>query len=65
VISGVGTTAVYADEVEEPILTASDATFSEGYVGFGSFDDTGNVRNVKVWAPSAAEVTAPFFAAAP
>jgi hypothetical protein len=32
-------------------MTATDKTFGWGYVGFGTFDDTGRVSNVKIWAP--------------
>jgi len=47
-----GTTKVYFDDVTKPIMTAEDTTFKSGYVGFGSFDDTGMVTNIKIWAPS-------------
>jgi hypothetical protein len=29
-------------------MTAEDKTFPTGHVGFGSFDDTGRFRNVRV-----------------
>ena len=29
-----------------PIMTATDKTFGDGFVGFGSFDDTGKVDNI-------------------
>ncbi len=46
-----GSMSVYdRDGAATPILAAKDKTFSSGYVGFGSFDNTGKVRNVKVWA---------------
>lgn len=45
-----GTIKVYFDDMEAPILEASDTTFGAGYLGVGSFDDTGRYRNVTVWA---------------
>ena len=48
-----------------PIMTAEDANFGSGWVGFGSFDDTGKVDNVRIWAPSTPEMKAiPFFQSA-
>ena len=32
----------------KPIMKAEDKTFQTGYVGFGSFDDTGRFRNVSL-----------------
>ncbi len=61
--SAPGDMAVYADGAAMPILTASDNRLGSGYVGFGSFDDKGRVRNVKVWAPSAEKAAAGFFSA--
>jgi hypothetical protein len=34
------------------IMVAEDRTFPSGYVGFGSFDDTGMVDNIRIWAPA-------------
>jgi hypothetical protein len=36
-----GEVAVYLDDMDQPILTAAAAEFGHGYVGVGSFDDTG------------------------
>lgn len=58
-----GDMAVHADGGTEPILTATDARLGSGYFGFGSFDDKGRVRNIRVWAPSAEKVPAGFFMA--
>ncbi len=41
-----GTIRVYFDDMREPVMTATDATFPWGQVGVGSFDDTGNFDNV-------------------
>ena len=47
-----GTISVYFDDMENPVQVASDTTFTEGYIGFGSFDDTGRMDNIRVYAPS-------------
>lgn len=52
------------DAPGEAILTASDKTFSDGYVGFGSFDNSGQVRNVKVWAAASTPGAPDFFSPA-
>lgn len=48
-----GTIEVYFNDMSKPVMTAEDKTFPKGYVGFGSFDDTGFIDNVKIWAPKA------------
>jgi hypothetical protein len=45
-----GTIEVYINDMNTPIMTAEDTTFGWGYVGFGSFDDTGRISDLKVWA---------------
>jgi hypothetical protein len=49
----VGTIEVFDVAKDELILAASDRTFGEGYIGFGSISDNGRVRNLKVWAAGA------------
>lgn len=44
-----GTIKVYFNDMNEPIMEAEDTHFDVGYVGFGSFDDTGMVDNIKLW----------------
>ncbi len=44
-----GAIRVFFDNLDQPIMTAEDKTFLHGKVGFGSFDDTGNVDNIVVW----------------
>jgi hypothetical protein len=46
-----GSIKVYFDDLTKPIMVAEDKTFDSGYLGFGSFDDTGKIGNVKIWAP--------------
>jgi hypothetical protein len=45
-----GTVRVFFDDMEKPIMTGMDKTFGPGAIGFGSFDDTGKVANIKVWS---------------
>lgn len=53
------------DAPATPILTANDQKFTDGYVGFGSFDNSGQVRNVKVWAATSTPGAPDFFSPAP
>lgn len=50
-----GSIKVFFDDMETPIMEATDTHFDFGYIGFGSFDDTGMVDNVKVWGEKAPE----------
>lgn len=43
-----GRIAVFFDDHAEPILTATDTTLGWGRVGLGSFDETGEFRNIEV-----------------
>jgi len=43
-----GEIAVYMDGSKDPLMTAVDTTFDSGRVGFGSFDNIGRLRNLKV-----------------
>jgi len=44
-----GTIEVFFDNNPEPIMTAVDDTFKSGRIGAGSFDDTGQFDNIKIW----------------
>ncbi|GAG01629.1 unnamed protein product, partial [marine sediment metagenome] len=44
-----GTIEVYFDNMAEPVMTATDSTFGQGKVGIGSFDDTGQFDNIRLW----------------
>ncbi len=46
-----GTIEIYFDDMTTPIMEASDTHFLSGHVGLGSFDDTGDFDNLKIWAP--------------
>lgn len=56
-----GTIKVYFDDLLKPIMLAEDKTFGAGYVGFGSFDDTGKIDNIKIWGPSVETKKTRFF----
>jgi len=60
----VGTIKVYFDDLTKPIMIAEDKTFGAGQIGFGSFDDTGMVDNIRIWSPSVETKQAGFFKAA-
>ncbi len=44
-----GTIEVYFDDMEKPIMSASDKHFLWGRVGVGSFDDTGEFDAFRLW----------------
>jgi hypothetical protein len=47
-----GHTTVFFDDMTQPIMQADDKTFPTGYIAFGSFDDKGKFRNIRVYAPN-------------
>ncbi|HEX8294679.1 MAG TPA: hypothetical protein VF593_00125 [Chthoniobacteraceae bacterium] len=60
-----GLVRVFFDDMTKPIMEATDKTFATGAIGFGSFDDTGKIADVKVWAPKVEAKEIPPFAKAP
>jgi hypothetical protein len=56
-----GAIRVFFDDMNEPIMIAEDKTFGAGYIGFGSFDDTGMIDNVKIWGTKVENKKAGFF----
>jgi hypothetical protein len=48
-----GEIAVYLDHSKDPRMTAVDKTLTSGRVGFGSFDNTGRVRDFRVTGTAA------------
>lgn len=46
---------IYFDDMSKPIMKAKDTHFKSGYLGFGSFDDTGKFDDIKVWTPTILE----------
>ncbi|MFO0819785.1 MAG: hypothetical protein U1A77_17685 [Pirellulales bacterium] len=43
-----GAIAVYYDDMETPVMTAKDSTFTWGRIGLGSFDDTTDWDDIKL-----------------
>jgi hypothetical protein len=56
-----GLTKVFFEDMNKPIMIAEDKTFGPGWLGFGSFDDTGKIANIKVWGKSMEEKQVPSF----
>jgi hypothetical protein len=56
-----GAIRVFFDDLSKPIMVAEDRTFGAGYVGFGSFDDTGRVRNIRISGPAVERKPTTFF----
>lgn len=52
---------VFFDDPAAPIMEAADNTFGAGFIGFGSFDDTGLIDNLRVWSSPAEPRPAPAF----
>ena len=50
-----GKIEVFANDMATPIMTATDKTFGAGWAGFGSFDDTGRVRAIRVYGETDAK----------
>ena len=56
-----GSIRVFFDDMAKPIMVAEDKTFGAGYIGFGSFDDTGMIDNVRISGSSVETRPAAFF----
>jgi hypothetical protein len=56
-----GTIRVYFDDLSRPIMIAEDKNFTSGYIGFGSFDDTGMIDNIRIWGPAVEEKKTEFY----
>ena len=56
-----GSIKVFVNDMAQPIMTASDRTFGHGWIGWGSFDDTGMVSNIRIWAPDSEVKDIDFF----
>ena len=44
-----GSIEVFYDDMQVPVMTATDKAFGAGRIGVGSFDDTGNFDEIKVF----------------
>lgn len=56
-----GTIKLFFDDMTTPVMEAEDTHFDFGYIGFGSFDDTGKFDNIKIWGPNFAPEKDGFF----
>jgi len=56
-----GAIRVYFDDLSKPIMIAEDKNFTSGYIGFGSFDDTGMIDNIRIWGPAVETKKTEFF----
>lgn len=56
-----GTIQVFWDDMTKPIMEANDTHFNWGWVGFGSFDDTGMIGKIRIWGPEAKRETCTLF----
>ncbi len=56
-----GKIEVFANDMKAPIMTATDKTFGAGWLGFGSFDDTGRVRAIRIYGDAKEDAEIPFF----
>jgi hypothetical protein len=56
-----GAIKVYFGDLKKPVMVAEDKSFGLGWIGFGTFDDTGRIANVKVWGKEAEEKRVPAF----
>ena len=52
---------VFYQDMRKPVLEANNSEFKSGYVGVGSFDDTGKIDNIRVWAAEATDGKLPLF----
>jgi hypothetical protein len=55
-----GTMDVYDVDNDVLILSATDIRFTSGFFGVGSFDNTGRIRNLRIWSPDATVLEIPF-----
>ncbi len=46
-----GAVEIFFQDMLTPIMIADEVPLAWGFIGFGSFDDTGFVDNIKIWAP--------------
>jgi glucose/sorbosone dehydrogenase len=53
--AGSGETAVYMDGSKFPLMTTVDTTLDSGRIGFGSFDNTGRIRKLRVTGTAVGE----------
>ena len=60
-VAATGSIRVFFNDMTTPVMIAEDKTFQEGWIALGSFDDTGLVSHIRVWAPSVKEEACSFW----
>lgn len=56
-----GSIKIFFDDMETPIMEATDQHFDIGRIGLGSFDDTGRFDDLRIWAPKVHQPDSRFF----
>lgn len=56
-----GMIKVYFDDMSKAIMIAQNDKFKHGGIGFGSFDDTGRIDNIRIWGPQVESKALPAF----
>jgi hypothetical protein len=56
-----GEIEVFVNDMNQPLMKAVDKTHGWGHIGLGSFDDTGRVTNIRVYADASREAPTTFF----
>lgn len=56
-----GSIRLFYDDMTTPIMEAEDKHFDYGYIGVGSFDDSGRYDNIRIWGPDFAPERDGFF----
>lgn len=59
-----GLIEVFFDDLSNPLMIAQDKTFQHGHIGFGSFDDTGKIDNIRIWGTAVKREPLLFFQSA-
>lgn len=59
--AALGSIKIFFNDMETPIMLATDTHFPEGMIGIGSFDDTGKFDNIKIWTNNVVEKKRGFF----
>jgi len=45
-----GSIKLFFDDMSQPVMEATDKRFGAGGIGFGSFDDSGKIDNIRIYA---------------
>lgn len=56
-----GLIQLFFEDMETPVMEAVDTTFGFGGLGFGTFDDSGKIDNIQIWASGVGEKDEDYF----